>query len=119
MKGRFKSYVLKVSSHTWERVGMSLKRERVEHLDHQCELNAPVIINIVAVIVISHCHHHIPNKSIDLLIPDVVAEDKQSVLDVTSRAQRADQLSQVGFPVVHLVTIMSLIDRHGKVLALM
>ena len=28
-------------------MGMSLKRERVKHLNHQTELDAPVIINII------------------------------------------------------------------------
>ena len=37
---------------------MSLKRERVEHLDHQCELNAPVIINIVVIVIVTTTVHH-------------------------------------------------------------
>ena len=37
-------------------MGMSLKRERVEHLDHQCELNAPGIINIVICYCYCYCY---------------------------------------------------------------
>ena len=37
-----------------------------------------------------------------MLVPDVVAEDEQSVLDVASSAQRFDQLTQVTLSVVHL-----------------
>ena len=44
----------------------------------------------------------IPDKSVYLLVPDVVAEDEQSVLDVASSAQRVDQLAQVTLSVVHL-----------------
>ena len=39
---------------------MSLKRERVEHLDHQCELNAPVIINIV--ICYCYCYFYLDHQ---------------------------------------------------------
>ena len=90
---------------------MSLKGERVEHLDHKCEVNAPVIIIMIGVIVIIIdivvIMVYSPNKSIYILIPDVMAEHEQSVLNVTSSAQGGDQLSQIGFPVVHLETICS------------
>ena len=44
----------------------------------------------------------VPDKSVYLLVPDVVAEDEQSVLNVASSAQRVDQLAQVTLSVVHL-----------------
>ena len=78
---------------------MSLKRERVKHLDHQTELYAPVIINIIIIVL----KWHKPDKSVDLLLPDVMTEHKQGVLNVSSCAQGGDQLPQVGFSVVHLV----------------
>ena len=90
---------------------MSLKGERVEHLDHKCEVNAPVIIIMIGVIVIIIDINIVvimvysPNKSIYILIPDVMAEHEQSVLNATSSAQGGDQLSKIGFPVVHLETI--------------
>ena len=37
---------------------MCLKRKRVEHLNHQCELNAPVIINIVVIVIVTTTVHH-------------------------------------------------------------
>ena len=45
---------------------------------------------------------HPPDKSVDLLVPDVVAEDQQGLLDAPGLAQRLDQLPAQGIMSTHV-----------------